>query len=94
MVFMNPNGNARPKETTMSVNMWQMPRFQRDENRMIIENDENAGPISGPFGCFCLLVLYLHWLNAAPFQFSDETFVVMACIPILLFIIFLYKKCC
>jgi hypothetical protein len=31
--FINPKGNEVPKEITMSVNMWQMPRFQQDEKQ-------------------------------------------------------------
>jgi hypothetical protein len=33
--------------------------FTKTNITMNKKNDENAGPISGPFGCFCLLILYL-----------------------------------
>jgi hypothetical protein len=35
--------------------MLQTPGFQQKERKTDLKNDENAGPISGPFGCFCFL---------------------------------------
>jgi len=31
--------------------MLQTPGFQQKERKTDLKNDENAGPISGPFGC-------------------------------------------
>ena len=52
--FINPNGNEVPKDTTMIIiNMWQMPNFNKTKITLNMKIDENAGPISGPFGCIC-----------------------------------------
>ena len=54
----NPDGNEVPKETTMSVNMW-----QQDEKHNDHKTWWKHWPISGPFGCvrmFLSLVFNVH----------------------------------
>ena len=49
--FIDPSRIAVQNSHIMLINTWYV--FKKQKQRLNIENGQNAGPVSGPFGCLC-----------------------------------------
>lgn len=54
--LLDPSRIAMPNDNRLIVNMWQTPGFKQTEAKTDLKTHENAGPISGPYGCICMQI--------------------------------------